>query len=341
MEDLSAKLSAPPTPSIAALPDGSVDHRYRLRGPDGQRLSREDVGRRISAGAKTFSVEFLGSEPGGQAVNAARQTHALGAETLLIGHLDHEVLAELPFETISMGEPADVAIYEFSAGGVMFANESADIREWSLEGFESAVGDRLWTVLERDAIVACNWATVPALTTVLGSISAHVPDDMPVVLDPGAVSAHSQGIITRFLDELSAMEIELDVVLSPNRSETDALATAVGIEESNRRALAQALLDELGIAAVVVHDRPEAVVATEAAVVSVPNIEATNQVRHVGGGDRFTAGLAFGLAADWSWTESLSLANATSTYYLEHGTSPTPTDLQAFFAEHVDGAAEN
>ncbi|QLC33981.1 carbohydrate kinase family protein [Halarchaeum sp. CBA1220] len=334
MEEIDARLAESPAVTVTCLPDGSVDRRYAVEDAAGHVESRADLGERIASGhAKSFLVDHETTEPGGQAVNAARQAHALGADTALYGHLDHAVFDALDCETHSMGRPADVAVFEFADDAVMFTEESPDVADWALADLER-VAD-LDAALDADAVVWTNWASVQAGTLALEALAERaVGDGGWLVVDPGDVTVREARAVAPFLDALAGLEA-WRVALSVNDDELAFLAEAVsdGGEAPATRADALALLRDLGALDVAaLHAEDAAVAADAAGVTRCPNLS-VDAVRYTGAGDRFSAGLAYALAADWPLDQALTLANACATFYVTHARSGDREALAAWLAE--------
>jgi sugar/nucleoside kinase (ribokinase family) len=141
------------------------------------------------------------------------------------------------------------------------------------------------------------------------------------------------------------------VVVSANEPETRALATALGVDEagsgldldgssvhvdgpsfdpSGEAFYPAPVRDALGVDAVVLHDEEHAVAATDGSAVRVPNLTVEETVARTGAGDRFTAGLACALAADWEWHPALALANVCASYRVATGGTADPDRIRSF-----------
>ena len=336
MRDIRDRLRSDPTPTVTVLPDGSVDRRSAIVGVGGDQLSRETVGAEIASDGKTFLTEWHGVEPGGQSPNAARQLHELGAETTLIGHLDHPIFDSLPFRTYSMGEPAEIHVYELADGVMMFAAESTDIETWTFDRVANALGPNLEPSFATDAVLWMNWAAFPHGTAALERTSELLGPETVLVIDPGAVSTRSTSDAVDVLDGLRTADPAGDAVLSPSRRESDVLLDALGIDVSTRSEIAIELREYTDIAAVAIHDKPAATVATDESVLEVPTIEDVEPRRHAGGGDRFNGGVTYALAAGWSWEEALTLGNVCATHYITHGRCGDREDLLALLRLYAE-----
>jgi hypothetical protein len=118
--ELQAKLSERPSPTIVTFPDGSVDSYSRSRSESGGLSSIRELSRELARGKRSFHLEPESREKGGQAVNMATQVHALGGRAELYGHLDDALFEDLPFPTVSMGDPAAVSVLELGDDGLLF-----------------------------------------------------------------------------------------------------------------------------------------------------------------------------------------------------------------------------
>jgi len=329
---------------VVALPDGSVDHRYALSGAGGRRVrTADDFARQLTGGSRAFALEPLGVEPGGQAVNAAVQTHALGDETLLVGHLDHPVLADLPFETRSMGSPAEIRVVSLVENDLLLS-EPGPTDDWRLEELLAIVD---WErVVGADGLCCANWVSVRGLTAVFDRLAAAPPDDrLAIVVDPGPIDAVEPAAIGGLFEALSRVagaDAPLEVVLSVNPRELAAAAAAVDGtgaesgddssadgERARERERAATLRSALGIDGVVSHGSDAAVGATRGDTVAVEMLAVDTITRTTGAGDRFSAGLACALARDWPLETALALGNACATHFVETGETADPAALRS------------
>lgn len=312
---------------VVALPDGSVDRYVTVADASGDRIStRAAFADRIASGARSLQLTPDEVRPGGQAVNAARQVHALDASVRLYGHLDDPELGPFPFPTVSMGAPATVHVLAFEREELMLSVESPDIRDWTLDDLfaAAAVDPDEW--IDDAALVVQNWAGFPGMTDALDVLAGIDLGPGPLVFDPGDISDASTDALRSLGRNLSTLDDSIPVVVSASDGELDRFATALGVDadgtDRERR-----LRDELGIEAVVRHDEASAVAATAESVTAVENFDASRVARRTGAGDRFDGGLATALAADLSWPASLALGNACATQFVETGETATQTDV--------------
>ncbi|MFC6837639.1 PfkB family carbohydrate kinase [Halomarina ordinaria] len=324
---------------VTALPDGSVDTFGPVHVGAGTVVEdRTDFAGRVEAGAsKSFRLVPRRREPGGQATNMALQAHALSDDVTLYGYLDDPLFADLPFETVSMGTPARVSVCEFVEGDVVLAEASGDVSAWDLAALDD-VAD-LEAALGADAVCCGNWVSIPGMTDALRALGDHLLADV-FVFDPGDLTGTDPSFLADFLDALAVVGDGWSrVVLSVNRREADALASAGGVGTDatgvDFAARLAGLRERTGISGVVCHDEAAATAATPDDVVHVANLETEDVTRQTGGGDRFDAGLAHGLAVGWGWRSALGLANTCASYYVERGETVTREDVRPYLAGYV------
>lgn len=321
--------AADATPTVTAFPDGSRDVFYHVRAGDRGRLAcREAFVERIyAAGSRSLELERRAVEPGGHAVNVARQARLLGGEVRLFGHLDDPVFDDLAVDAVSMGEPARVAVHEFDDGDVLFVEESPDIASWEFSTLQDAADD-LAGAMTADVVCCANWASFDGLTDALRRLADRGFDGAWFLVDPGDLTTHDQNRVADFVDATAALQGSYDVVLAANRAEMEHVADSLDVGAPGAEPAIEAVRERAGIVGAVVHDADQAVAATESEVLSVRNYRVERHRRRTGG-DRFDAGLVHALAAGWGWRAALELGNRCASFYVERGTTGTPAELAA------------
>lgn len=323
-------------PTVTAFPDGSVDEFYDVF-DGGRRVRRREAFAEAVVSGRTaeFTLRRQAVEPGGHAVNMAAQADLLGDDVTLVGHLDDPAFADLPFEAVSMGDPAHVSVYGFDDGDVLVVEPSADVETWSFADFRAATGGAFESPLSADVVFCTNWTTFDAIPDALAELAATDTDGGHLLFDPGSLAARTDAEMRRLLDVLADLT-DYDVVLAANGEEMRSLAEAVGDGDQTRADL-ESMLDRLreagDLAAAVVHEADAAVAATPEGRVRADNF-GVDPVRHTGGGDRFDAGLGHALAYDESWEDALRLGNACASRYVATGESATAAELAAFLRQH-------
>jgi len=331
-ERLPDRLAEQWSPTLATLPDGSIDHYCTLTaGAVGPLKTRETLGREIQdPNRSTFRMHIDTTEPGGQAVNVATQLDAIGADVTCYGHLDHPVLADLPFPTVSMGAPAVVYAFNFADSDVMFV-EGSPMDDWTLADLR-AVAD-LTEVFTADAVCCSNWVSFPGLGPAFHELAGMDLPRCPFVLDPGDIVGSRPDAIADLHTALAALQDTFDVVYNANRQEIRATAAILEDPPADDHGRLAAIREATGITAAVLHAPEEAAAATADGVTAVDTLHVASPARHTGGGDRFTGGLGYALACGWDWDLALACGNACAARYVETGKTPGPEALAAFLRD--------
>lgn len=327
-ERLAGLLDTADSPRIATLPDGSIDRYCTVFDSSGDPMeSRESFGSEILGDRSSLEIQVDSIEPGGQAVNAAEQLHALGGRPTCYGHLDAPLFDSLPFETVSMGEPSFVDVYTFTDRDVMFVDNSA-VTEWELATLRRA--SDLSTVFGGDAVCCHNWVSVPGLAAAFHELADEALPRVPFVFDPGDIVGAEDDEIERLLDALATLQETVDVIYTGNREEIRTTATPLANSSKTDLDRLDAIRSATGIRAVVMHGRDEAALATRDGRERVSNYTVDDPERHTGSGDRFTAGLCHGLACGWDWDVALACGNACAVYHVETGRTGDAEDIVRF-----------
>ena len=332
---LARRLAEEPAPAVSTLPDGSVDRYCRLSAGALDPVERRTTFAREveSGGRKGFGLEPRAVEPGGQSVNAARQAHALGAETTCYGHLDdpepgRNVFADLPFDTVSMGRATTVNVLDFDDSDLLLVEESPDLSEWALADLRAAAP--LPVVFGGDAVVCTNWVSTPGLADAFHELGDETIPRVPFVFDPGDVLGSGVAGHRELRAAVTALESSVDAVLSVNATELRAITAALPeppappIDDEDR---VLAVRDASDAAAVVKHGKEEALAATAEGIVRVDNPVVEDR-RQIGGGDRFGGGLAVGLGSDWDWPVALACGNACASHYVSTAETASAAELR-------------
>lgn len=313
--------------SIVTLPDGSVDRYYAVADGRGDPISTQDAFADLLADGAVRSLRLVPQavRAGGEAVNTAKQVHLLGEDVRLYGHLDDPQLGPFPFPTVSMGTPATVHILTFEREELMLSVESTDIRTWTLADLfaTDGVAPREW--VDDEVVVIQNWVGFPEMTDALFELGEMPLGEATVVFDPGDVTAVADEAIETLRDAVAAVADAATVVLTANDAELARIANGLGIAVTGTDRELR-LRAAFGVAAVVRHQETRAVAAAKE-VTEVENFDSETTARRTGAGDRFDGGLAVGLAADLPWDETLALANACATYYVENDRTATAADI--------------
>jgi len=330
---------------VVCLPDGSVDTLCRVYdGGEAPVTSRETFGRHVANGdTRSVRLEEYDRQPGGQAVNAARQAHALGDEVTLFGHLDDPLLT-FPFETYSMGTPAEVTVLSFDRTDLMLSRTPPTIRDWSFASLQENAAPFRDRVERAGAVCLANWVTFRELTPAMRTLATY-DLDCPVVLDPGDLGGSAAKSVHDLRDAMRRLDETTPVVLSANGGELRALAERLDVTPEARPARERELRTALDIAGVVRHEEAAALAVTDerfdGSTTRVENFDARSITRRTGAGDRFTAGLAHALGNGLGVEAALALGNSCATYFIEHGETGTHEALAEFLAERPAPGADD
>jgi sugar/nucleoside kinase (ribokinase family) len=337
-EQLKQYLADSASPTVTTLPDGSIDYYCTVSGGSTEPLeTRESLAREILGDRTSLQFQIETTEPGGQAVNTAKQLHAFGGDVTCYGHLDAPIFDSLPFETVSMGDPSRVYVFKFAERDLMFANNS-DVTTWTFEDLQQ-VGE-ISEVFDADVICCSNWVSVSGLESAFHRLSEKALPRIPFVFDPGDILGSEHEKIEALHDALAALQDTFDVVYNANRGEIRTTAAPLGdsFEEDIERLAA--IQRTTGITAAVLHAREEAAVATSEERTSVKNYDVSRPERHTGGGDRFTGGLGHALACGWDWDVALACGNACAVYHVESGETGTADDIIGFIEDRTAAGAK-
>lgn len=315
---------------LVALPDGSVDVFYRLHdGRDRRVETRAALAERIvRGGVSSFRTDERDRQPGGQAVNLARQAAALGDEVTLYGHLDHPVFDDLPVETHSMGDPAWVQAFAFDDGDLMLSEWSAALGEWDVETLR-AVSGAMDAVTSAAVVCVVNWLSVPGVEGALREFATLPVEDVTFVLDPGDVTGMDDEGLRSLHDALGALASTATVVTSTNVPEMLRMADAADVPGGSIPDRLTALREGVDLDAAVVHGQERALAAIPDDLVTVPTLPVDRAVRHTGAGDRFDGGLAHALAVGWDWSTALAAGNACAAHFVATADTADPSALRS------------
>lgn len=318
-DDLVGRLANPPPAlRVAAFPDGSVDSYYRVTDGDQRVTTRAAFAERLTEDRSALQLTDRQRFPGGQTVNMAQQAAALHDSVHLAGYLSDPIFESLPFETTSMGAPAEVAVLRFEDGDLMLAARSPDAREWTFEQLQAVVDPESFLDAE---LVCCGNARVFADLERTAEAVAAAGSGGVLAYDPGEVTGWTADSRRTLVEAMGTFEESYQTVLSANGPEIESIAATLPAEGDGDGLASQTarIRDHAGITGVVAHTDRRAVAATTEGTVEVSNLDTERVVTVTGAGDRFTAGLGHGLAADWPWEAALQLGNACASYHVVHG----------------------
>lgn len=283
---------------------------------------------------------------GGFVCNTGRATATLGAPTTMLGTFGKTpdtVFDEFQglCEMVSVGDPAQILVLEFSDGKVFLPNLEALINlRW--ENLVETLGEaRLRELCKVDILGAGYWSNMYDFEHIM---TALVTDYLQngctkrVFHDFANLNKRSAQALDDALALLGKLNAVLPQTLSLNEHEGGILARQLGIsypEEVNaeqseqmvREAAAQ-IQQKTGIDEIIIHTLYFAVIATATqGAASVQQNYCTNAIKTTGAGDTFNGAYMVAAMTELPPKERLLVANAATRYYVEHAVPPTCEQL--------------
>jgi len=321
--------------------DGFIDEIFRVvdRRSHGQPTFMDSIGQlahRIPSSGST-NIEIVGMQQriGGNATQLAQGLVRLQQPctlTACVGYPSVEPifkeLAQSEIELINLAAPAITKALEFDDGKLMLGEMRSLLQlDWRL--LHDRIGQQclaeLWQ--RSDVVATVNWTMTPSL----GEIWQHLdqfdkgPKWLFVDLCDPAKRSDSE-----LLDDLTILsKMRCQVIIGLNQPESRRLAKLFSVPpELDVAARAQEIKEKSGLACVVIHTREVCALAAEAQgwQLSLPAIP--NPKTLTGAGDRFNAGLLFGLLQTDDLAVALCCGIAASRWYVANGTSATRENLR-------------
>lgn len=340
--------------------DGFVDiivHPVDKRAGPGDAFTRiptiTDFGGRIhSAAGKSANIELapIMEKLGGNGPIMANAQSAQGLQVRYLGALGektiHPVFAEFAKKTkaISIAEPGVSHAAEFSDGKIIFGN-TASLEEITyakiLEQVEAP--KLLGLFAEADCIAIVNWTMIPYLTEVFRDLITKLLPQLPenrkrhFFFDLADPEKRSDEDLREVLELLKNFEVFGKVILGLNYREAEQVDKLLGFaalpkSRENLQTVAARVRDALVIDTVVVHPVECAACATPEGTAFVEGPLCDDPKITTGAGDHFNSGFVTGRLIGLSPEATLTLAVATSGYYVRTTASPSLQDLQDFIA---------
>lgn len=289
-------------------------------------------------------------DPGGCAINMGDGLIALGIPVTTfatVGDPIHPAFQDYGKQATlySWGnEPGRTLAYEFSDGKLMFSSVTP-LSRFTPEYVQEKLAEEYFTQACQKALVIAltDWTLFPHMTACWDLINRTVFSDWnhrkPIFVDLVDPSSRSEKDCRAMLLQLREMNRTGSVTLGLNQNEANrmsALSGGVPLEKPDQdAALQQArhLQQALSLDAVVIHSVKYAVVQDGEHSASVEGPYCESPVKLTGAGDRFNAGYVAGQLLELSLGERLTLATATSGYYVRQGRSGNAGEIATFLRE--------
>lgn len=313
---------------------------------------------KASAG-RSADVEIISSEIklGGNAPIMANAIAKMGIKTNCIGALGfpeiHNAYKQLTcdFVPLSIAEPAYTHAFEFQDGKIMFGNVSSlDNIDW--QEVKTHIGlEKLIQIFDQsDLIGIVNWRYINNMKSILHGIIEEVfPSIKPEILfkkrlffDIADPSGRSTEDLWEFLNMLRIFSGYVNVILGVNEREARAVYecilkrkdTVVRQKGETLRDLGIFIFNNLGISVLVIHTVTDAVAISANEICEVEGFFVDKPKISTGGGDNFNGGFCIGQMLELSLEQSLTIANATSSFYVSNGYSPNLNELLRFLSKN-------
>jgi len=326
-----------------------VDQRHSLTEYD--RIETiEAFGSKISAAAGHSSLREIvvnQVDPGGCAINMGDGLVHFGLPVTTfatVGEPMHPAFADYASKAhlISWGaEPGKTLAYEFADGKLMFSSV-IPLQRFHPEQLKAYLKDGVFaSACEAAKLIAItDWTLYPHMTacwqflvdTVFSQLS-HRPAFFFDLVDP---SSRSDADIVAMLSVLKRFTECGEVTLGLNQNEANILSRLTDCVTSSATTPELALLQgqelraQLGVDSVVIHSIKYAIAVAADEAVSVFGPYCEKPVKSTGAGDRFNAGYVLGHVLESTMRDRLTLACASSGYFVRTGQSVTLEQLAEF-----------
>lgn len=245
------------------------------------------------------------------------------------------------FIPVSICHPGQTLAFEFGDGKLMFG-DSSELHKLDWEFLKTKVGliELIKVISESNLIGMVNWSYIGKMDTIIrGVISEIFPSIDSEILqhkffffDIADPSTRSKEELLLFLKQLEKMNNNVKVVLGLNEKEACIVHKILGLkeEESDIQEITKSIIRNINISMVVVHGLNYAISVMKNEIISVKGFYVGNPKCLTGGGDNFNAGFCIGLLLGLTNEKSLTLGNATSSFYVSNGHSPSYMELESF-----------
>ncbi|MEM7790354.1 MAG: PfkB family carbohydrate kinase [Verrucomicrobiota bacterium] len=311
----------------------------------------EEFGSRISSAAgKSANIEFapIVDKLGGNGPIMANAQLAHGLQVRYIGALGKETIHPLFKEfaeatgAISIADPGLTHAVEFTDGKIMFGSSSS-LEQIDYPRIVEAVGlENLKSLFaESDCIGMVNWTMIPYLSDIFNDFLEQILPNIETnperifFFDLADPEKRSREDLRELLDILAKFETFGKVILGLNYREAQQIAALLDIHhnentEETLKDLAIQIREKLKLDTIAIHPTKSAVCATEEGAVFVQGPYCEKPKITTGAGDHFNSGFVTGRLIGLSPIAALTLACATSGYYVRTAKSPTLDDLIEF-----------
>ena len=308
----------------------------------GQRIAR--------AAGKSSNIELVveRTKLGGNGPIMANAMAAFGVQVDCVGCFGypktHSVFAELASRATihSIAEPGHTDALEFEDGKLMLGKQEMlkDVNWLSL--VERVGKDRLLALFSGSNLVGLQgWTMLPSMNDIWQHVLAELcPKLAPgksrtIFFDLADPEKRDAKDIAHALELIGQFQKFFVTYLGLNEKESFEIGQVLGYHgvtegEAAIKSVAEYILGELDISAVVVHPREYALAASGDGVAKVTGPSVGKPTISTGGGDHFNAGFCLGKLIGADNEIALQLGVGTSGYYVRDGKSPNVNELAEF-----------
>jgi sugar/nucleoside kinase (ribokinase family) len=358
LEQLDSKAGSASSKHALLGLDGFVDkivHPIEKRFGQGENFERVPTISRFSemiadAAGKSANIELhpVLEKLGGNGPIMANALLAQGLGVRYIGALGepkiHPVFEDFATKTdaVSLCEPGVTTACEFNDGKIMLGTmASLDAITYDTILAKMGEGAFLDAVSRAQLIAMVNWTMIPNMTSVLNAFVEKALPSLPTMdkrvfffdlVDP---QKRSDSDLRGVLSTIRRFQSHGSTVLGLNLREAQQVDKVLGnspLEETaeNLKRLASRIRSALGISFVVIHPTDSAAVATKNDVFHVKGPYCENPRITTGAGDHFNSGFCSALLLDLPPECCITVAVATSGYYVRSAKSPSLYDISNF-----------
>ncbi|CAI8352167.1 MAG: Uncharacterised protein [Opitutia bacterium UBA7350] len=338
--------------------DGFIDkivHPVAQRNGPGDDFSRietiADFGKRISSAAgKSANLELapITEKLGGNGPIMANAQRCLGAQVRYIGALGkdsiHPLFSEFATTTkaVSLADPGVTHAAEFKDGKIMFGS-TGSLETITFPFLLEHIGleDLMDLFSQQDSISMVNWTMIPYLSEVFEGFldqilpAAKTNPDRLFFFDLADPEKRSRKDLLRVLKIFGRFEEFGKVILGLNHREAEQIDALLDFEpltksRQNLQTQATRIRETLKLNTVVIHPVECAVCANAEGAYYAEGPLCNDPKITTGAGDHFNAGFLSASLMGLSPEASLTLAVATSGFYVRNADSPSLKDLISF-----------
>ncbi len=312
-----------------------------------------EFGARISSAAgKSANIELapIVEKLGGNGPILANAQCAHGVQVRYLGALGktaiHPVFEEFAQKTnaVSITDPGITHAAEFTDGKIMLGSmASLDAITYAHIVDTMGADELKKAVTESDCISMVNWTMIPYLSEVFNDFLEQLLPTIPVnpdrlfFFDLADPEKRSREDLRAVLNIFPKFEAFGKVILGLNYHEAEQIDALLGFQPlektpENLQTIAARIRETLKLNTVVVHPVECAVCATDEGTCYVEGPLCEKPKITTGAGDHFNAGFVTARMIGLSPLAALTIAVATSGYYVRTAASPTLGDLAEFIA---------